>query len=86
MDPLTCGLAIPSQNKTMANEEQLEILKSGMIAWNVWRAKQDGLENPDFAMADLSGAQSGSIAGSGVAEFAKNPTLAISFRSFQNQA
>jgi uncharacterized protein YjbI with pentapeptide repeats len=39
----------------MANPEHLEILASGVPAWNAWRAENRGI-NPDLPGADLSGA------------------------------
>lgn len=39
----------------MANEDQLRILRQGVDAWNIWRAKNSD-EYVDLSMADLSGA------------------------------
>ncbi len=44
----------------MANEEHLEILKSGVEAWNEWRRCNKSTK-PDLSRADLADAQLGRI-------------------------
>ncbi len=39
----------------MANQEQVAILKSGVDAWNAWRAENEGVR-VDLSEADLTGA------------------------------
>ena len=39
----------------MANQEQLAILKRGIVVWNQWR-QEHGFFEPDLDGADLSGA------------------------------
>jgi hypothetical protein len=38
----------------MANEEHLNLLKQGVVAWNEWRQKNPELI-PDLSMANLRG-------------------------------
>src|SRR6266699_2940307 len=40
----------------MANQEQLDILKQGVVAWNQWRKEHADIQ-PDLREADLSGDQ-----------------------------
>jgi uncharacterized protein YjbI with pentapeptide repeats len=40
----------------MANQEQLEILKQGVQAWNQWRQGYPDIIRPDLRNADLTGA------------------------------
>ncbi len=39
----------------MANQEQLDLLKQGIAAWNTWRQEHPHIR-PDLRVADLTGA------------------------------
>jgi hypothetical protein len=45
----------PQEEDTMANQEQLDLLKQGGAVWNTWRKQHPSLR-PDLSGADLSGA------------------------------
>src|SRR6266567_3426303 len=40
----------------MANQEQLDILKQGVVIWNKWREEHPDIIHPDLSKADLKGA------------------------------